>query len=85
MIQGSPAYFKPVRSGQSTIAAGQTNFLVADTAITANSMVICCCVSNDATANSVAVDNLIAGASFTLRANANATAPTLVNWWVLAY
>lgn len=85
LVSGTPAYFKPLREGVATIAIGQSLINVPDAAITANSMVMVMGITNDATANVFAVDNISVGAGFDIRANANATAATNVRWWVLRY
>lgn len=85
-LQGSPAYQKPLRSGQSTIPAGAKVIAVADNAVTASSMVVCCASGAvDASAFVFSCSRLEAGVGFTLQANANATADVLLNWWVLKY
>ena len=75
------------QAGTSTIAAGQQNApQVANTAITANSIVLLTPVqaNTDATATSFTVV-LQAGVGFTVRANANATANTVVGYFIAEY
>jgi hypothetical protein len=85
LVSGTPAYFKPLREGVATIGIGAVFVNVPDAAITANSMVMVMGITNDATANLFAVDNIAVGAGFDIRTNAAATAATNVRWWVLRY
>lgn len=84
--QGSgPAYLKPVSSGSAIIALGAAFVDVANTGVTANSMIIVCNRTLDATANLFAIDHIVPGTSFRIQTNANATGACVVNWWILAY
>ena len=86
VLQGSPASIDLLRSGSVVILAGASTSTVADAAITANSIVVCCGLgAADATALSFAVDVVSSGVGFTVRANANATANKSVGFAVLKY
>jgi hypothetical protein len=86
IVQGSIAAPKYPRSGSAVIAAGASTSVVVDTAITANSVVVCCGLgAADGTALRFSVDVVSAGVGFTLRSNANATAAKSVGFVVLQY
>ena len=68
-------------AGTVNFAAAATSLVVTNSRVTANSIVIATVATNDATMKSVIA---VAGAgSFTLTANAAATAETRVNWLVI--
>jgi hypothetical protein len=68
-------------AGTVNFAAAATSLVVTDSRVTANSIIICTVGTNDTTMKSVAA---VAGAgSFTLHANAAATAETRVNFLII--
>lgn len=86
MFSGSPAGLTPIRTGTATIAAAGTSIAVADTLISANSIIVCNCADDgDATALVFSVGALSPGASFTIKTNAAATAAVVVRYAVLRY
>ena len=86
LLVNSPASIDFLRTGVAVIPIGASVATVADAAITANSLVVCCGAgAADATALSFSVDVVSAGVGFTIRANANATAAKSVNYVVLQY
>jgi hypothetical protein len=89
VFQGSPASVDVSRQGIVVFPAGAGGgaaITVADTAITANSLVVCCGAGvADATAFLFAVSQCQAGVGFSIKPNAQATADKTVNWAVLKY
>lgn len=86
VLQSSPASIDLLRTGSVVILTGASTSVVVDTAITANSIVVCCGLgAADATALRFSVDVVSAGVGFTVRANANATADKSVGFAVLKY
>lgn len=74
------------RVGTATIALGQKIIAVADTRITANSVILVWGVgAADATATAFSADVLSAGVGFSIGANANTTAAKVVGYAVLSY
>jgi len=67
-------------SGSVNFAAAATSLVVTNSLVTANSVIICTVATNDATLKSVAA--VAAAGSFTLHANAAATAETRVNFLI---
>jgi len=67
-------------SGSVNFAAAATSLVVTNSLVTANSVIIATVASNDATMKTVAA--VATGGSFTLYANAGATAETRVNWFL---
>lgn len=68
-------------AGSVNFAAAGTSLVVTSNKVTTNSVVICTVATNDATLKSVSC--VAAAGSFTMFANAAATAETRVNFWVL--
>lgn len=68
-------------AGSVNFAAAATSLVVTSNKVTTNSVVICTVATNDVTLKSVAC--VAAAGSFTMFANAAATAETRVNFWVL--
>ena len=86
ILSGSPASPIVLRSGTSVIPAASKVIAVADTAITASSVVVCWGVgAQDATALSLNVDVLVAGTGFSIVSEAVAAANKTVGWAVLKY
>lgn len=68
-------------AGSVNFAASATSLIVTSNKVTTNSIVLCTVATNDTTLKSV---QCVAGAgTFTMFANASATAETRVNFWVL--
>ena len=87
-LSGSPASPSKlwVARGQATIPAGAKVIAVADTNITAKSLVVCSASGAvDNTAFVFSCSRCEAGVGFSLQSNANATADVLLNWAVLSY
>jgi hypothetical protein len=87
ILSGTPAGLgEYARVGVATIPAAAAVIAVADTRITATSVVMCWGVgAADATAKLFAVDVLVAGTGFSVATNANATAAKVVGYAVLKY
>jgi hypothetical protein len=84
--QGTPAAESPLRQGTATIALGAKIVAVADTAITASSLVVAWGIgAADATAFVFSADVINAGVGFSIGTNANTTAAKSVGWAVLRY
>lgn len=87
-LQSTPASVDLLRTGSVVLlaAGAPTTVAVADTAITANSIVVVNGLgAADATALSFTVDVVSAGVGFTIRANAAATANKSIGFAVLRY
>jgi hypothetical protein len=89
---GVPASETLLRQGTATIAAAAFAAAVADTRITANSVVICWGLGaldgNPATptgARTFCVDTLVPGTGFSIRSQAAAVADKSVGWAILKY
>lgn len=76
---GAQTINKP--AGSVNFAAASSSLVVTNSLVTANSVIICTVATNDTTMKSVAV--VAAAGSFTLHANAAATAETRVNFIVI--
>lgn len=90
VLQGSPASVDLLRVGQVVFrpaaAGGAATLVVPDTAVTANSVIVVSGVGAvDATAITFSVNVITAGASFTIKTEAAASADKLVNYAVLKY
>lgn len=87
ILSGTPAGIADfARANSAVIPLGAALIAVADTRITATSVVVCWGVgARDATALTFVVDALIAGTGFTIYTNANATAAKTVGYAVLKY
>lgn len=91
VLNASPASIDFLRTGIAVIPAAAATVTVADAAITADSIVVCCGVgAADATLYAYAVDVVSAGVGFTIRgvgtnAAAVATAAKQVGFAVLKY
>ena len=91
ILQYSPASIDLLRQGTAVILAAANTVTVADAAITAKSLVVCCGVgAADATLYAYAVDVVSAGVGFTIRGvgtNAAAVAPAnkVIGYAVLKY
>jgi hypothetical protein len=84
MDSGAQSAYSYQSTGSATIALGAATVAVADTRITANSLVFLQLTAADATATRV-IPALNAGVGFTITANANATAATGVSWWIARF
>ena len=89
---GAPASDSLLRQGTGTILAAAYAVAVADTAITASSVVICWGLGaldgNPATptgARTFCVDTLVPGTGFSIRSQGAAVADKVVGWAVLKY
>ena len=88
VFQGSPANADLLRIGYATLALGGYTVAVADTAITANSVVICWglgAVEAVGGATSFSVDNINPGVGFTITSDVVAIAAKNVGFAVLQY
>jgi hypothetical protein len=88
IVQGSISAPKYPRYGSVVqLAVGAlTRIVVADAAITANSIVVCWGIgAADATSTLFTVDEVIAGTGFVIKARDAATADKRVGWAVLQY
>jgi hypothetical protein len=77
--------FTSTQCGRATIPLGANNIAVANTVITANSVVLASISANaapDATLTGITNIVLNPGVGFTIRGNANATAAVNVAWWM---
>jgi hypothetical protein len=80
--------FTSTQCGRATIPLGANNIAVANTVITANSVVLASISANaapDATLTGITNIVLNPGVGFTIRGNANATAAVNVAWWMPDY
>lgn len=68
-------------AGSVEFAAAATSLVVTNSRVTANSIILATVATNDSTM--LSVQAVPASGSFTLYANAAATAQTRVNWWVV--
>jgi hypothetical protein len=87
MTLAVPIQHIPTQAGVATIAIGQTAIVVANTAITANSVVLFSpTTAPDATLlpETLRVTNQ-AGVSFTITGGAGATAAVPLNYWIARY
>lgn len=87
ILSGTPAGLGDfARVGTATIAVGTKIIAVADTRITANSVIMVWGVgAADGTATAFSADVLNAGVGFSIGANANATGAKVVGYAVLSY
>ena len=80
----SPSKLWVARGESGTITGPAVSVAVADTNITAKSLVVVSAKALDATADS-AIVQLQAGVGFTIKVNAAPTNPLAFNWAVLSY
>lgn len=88
LLQGSPAgLWNPVSTGVATIANGQTQSAdIADTKVTASSVILCGPDGANATAaSSFSCASISAGASFKVGCNVDPGADVSVRYWVMKY